>query len=225
MPRLQAPRCRVKRGCFTWSPRGPSPPALAGKPAKAGTHPLPFGQQGSLSGQSGDTGPSPNTDLPVLASARGRSRSGWRGLPAPLSARALRSAPCLRRGLRGVLLLQPLPPPPTGSEAEQTPGVCRTAPPCTCGQLRHWLWPQASPQCLLPSCGPGQRRGWSHRQAPGCLRRRGWGGRHGSLGELRLHPARSRHVAAASPPAGQMRVAFSQVWQLPGLPLPPRAAP
>lgn len=131
MPRLQAPRCRVKRGCFTWSPRGPSPPALAGKPAKAGTHPLPFGQQGSLSGQSGDTGPSPNTALPVLASARGRSRSGWRGLPAPLSARALRSAPCLRRGLRGVLLLQPLPPPQQGvrqSRPRESAELPRPAP-------------------------------------------------------------------------------------------------
>lgn len=53
----KAPCCRVEHGCLPQSLRGPSPYILAGRPGRAGTRPLPFGQQGAALARGGTQGP------------------------------------------------------------------------------------------------------------------------------------------------------------------------
>lgn len=106
------------------APRGPRvvphpKPWQRGQGGRELTH-CPLASRGASLRPEGDTGPSPSTVLAVLVSALGRPWSARHAVPPSLPAGPLCPAPSLRRGLRGVQTLQPLPPP--GREAKLAKG-------------------------------------------------------------------------------------------------------
>lgn len=114
--------------------------------------------EGPLSGQRGDTGPSPSTVLALLVSALRCPQSAWHAVPLPLPAGPLCPAPSLRLGLQGSP--DTAAPAPTREGGKAGKGTltraCRKNNPApTGGQLGHRLWSLPCPQHLLLSWGPG----------------------------------------------------------------------